>query len=197
MDQVLFCPFCGEAFEAQARCPAHDLRLVPWHTLADRSRSVSETDPMPWQSLRLGRGWLAVGAALTLLAFIALPLAEVDGALHMSGSMLRLALQRAPRLWLVPAAATAQMMVLYRRRSAHALRAARVAAALVACVPTLVVAFTWFGAREAVALLAERLQQPLHIHIGPGAVVIAVAGAVMLVGALRLGVVGDSKPIYD
>lgn len=197
MDQVLFCPFCGEAFEAQTRCPEHELQLVSWHALTERSRPVSETEQLPWQTVRLGRGWLAAGAALTLLAFVALPVAEVDGALQMSGSMLRLALQRAPKLWLVPAAAVAQLMFLHRRRSPRSLKEARLASALVACIPTLAVTFTWLGARDAVALLADRLQQPLETHIGTGAAVVGLAGAVMLIGALRLGVVGDPKPARD
>jgi hypothetical protein len=188
MGEVLFCPFCGEAFEGESRCPEHDLLLVTWHALAPRPDVNADEEPLPWYSPRLGRGWLAVGAACTLVAFVALPLADVDGSIRMSGNLLQLALQRAPKLWLVPAAAIVQFWLLHRRRSPRSLRSARLAAAWVACVPSLMVYLTWRGAHDAVALMATRTHQPLLLHAGLGAIVVALAGAVMLVACLRLGV---------
>jgi hypothetical protein len=188
MEDVLFCPFCGEAFEDETRCPAHELRLVPWNELPAGERAASdENRELPWTSLRLGRGFVATGAALTLLAF-ALPLARVEGAVPMGGSMLVLALGGTPKLWLVPAAAWAQCAILYRRRSPIAMRSARLAVALVACVPVLACVWTWLGAREAVSLLAASTRQDLHLRPAPGAYTIGLAVASMLVGALRFGI---------
>jgi hypothetical protein len=187
MHEVLFCPFCGEAFEGAERCPEHELRLVPWRALPQSPHVPADDEPLPWQSALLGRGLVAAGAALALLAFVALPLARVDGALAMGGSMLLLALSGTPKLWLVPAAACAQLAILYRRRSAASMRAARLAVAFVACVPALAGLWTWSGASAAVALLAERMQQPLSLSAGAGAYALALSVVLMLLGASRLG----------
>jgi hypothetical protein len=187
MEDVLFCPFCGEAFEGETRCPAHELLLVPWGDLPRSERALPDDEKVPWPSPRLGRGYVAFGAGLTLLAFAVLPLARVEGALSMGGSMLRLALGGTPKLWLVPAAACAQLAILYRRRSPASMRSARLAVALVACVPVFACVWTWVGADAAVTVLAERLGQKLHMRPGLGAYAIALAVAAMLVGAVRLG----------
>lgn len=187
MEDVLFCPFCGEAFEGETRCPAHELPLVPWTDLPRSERATTDDEKLPWSSLRLGRGVVASGAALALLAFVALPLARVEGALSMGGSMLRLALGGTPKLWLVPAAAAAQLAILYRRRTPATMRSARLAVALVACVPVFACVWTWLGAQAAVSLLAERMHQQLHLRPGLGAYAIALAVGAMLFGATRLG----------
>src|ERR1700741_1529616 len=106
-DQVLFCPFCREAFEGDQRCPEHELDLVTWAELPRAVPQLTDDYALPWPSLRLGRGWVAGGAAVALFAFVALPLAGVDGALRMGGTMLMLAVASTPKLWLVPAAAWA------------------------------------------------------------------------------------------
>lgn len=187
MDHVLFCPFCGEAFEGETRCPAHELELVPWRELPGPVREPPPDEPLPWFSPRLGRGFVASGAGLALLAFAVLPLARVEGDLQMGGSMLALALGGTPRLWLVPAAAWAQLAILYRRRTPSAMRGARLAVALVALVPVLAGVWTWVGAHAAVELLAEGTRQQLHLRPASGAYVLALAVAAMLVGAFRLG----------
>jgi hypothetical protein len=187
MEDVLFCPFCGEAFEGETRCPAHELLLVPWGDLPRSERALPDDEKLPWSSPRLGRGYVAFGAGLALLAFAALPLARVEGALSMGGSMSMLALGGTPKLWLVPAAACAQLAILYRRRTPVSMRSARLAVALVACVPVFACVWTWVGAGAAVSLLAERIGQELHMRPGLGAYAIALAVAAMLVGAVRLG----------
>jgi hypothetical protein len=187
MDTVLFCPFCGEAFEGPTHCPEHDLRLVPWAALPKADPMVREHEPLPWQSPRVGRAWVAGGAASILLAFVALPLARVDGALHMGGSMLRLALAGTPRLWLVPLAVWAELLILYRRRTPWAMRGARLAALLIGCVPALAVLSTWLATRHAVALLADRMRAQLLLHLGSGAYAIWLATLPLLMGASRLG----------
>lgn len=186
MEPLLFCPFCGEAFEGEAQCPEHELRLVPWAALS-KTKPAGEHEPLPLHSPRLGRAWVAAGSALVLLAFVALPLAHVDGALRMGGSMLRLALQGTPRLWLVPAAAWAELLILYRRRTPRAMRGARLAAILIGCVPALAVLSTWLATQRAVTLLAERMHAELHLHLAAGAFAIWLATLPLLLGGSRLG----------
>lgn len=187
MDKVLFCPFCGEAFEGQSRCPEHELPLLPWAALPKPQSAIRDHDPRPWHSPGLGRAWVAMPAALILLAFVSLPIARVDGALHMGGSMLRLALHNAPRLWLVPAAACAELLILYRRRSPASMRGARLAVLCVGCVPALTVAWTWLGANQAVGLLAARTQVELRLQIGSGAYLVWLATLPLLLGGFRFG----------
>lgn len=193
MQKVLFCPFCGEAFEGETRCPAHELALVPWSALPGRKASVADEQALPWTSPRLGRGAVALGAVLALGAFVALPLARVEGDLQMGGSMLALASSGTHKLWLVPAAAWAQLAILYRRRTPAAMRGARLAVALVACVAPACALWTWSGARAAVDLLAARTHQDLQMFPAAGAYALALAFVAMLLGALRLGVVRDGS----
>ncbi len=189
MDEVLFCPFCGEAFEGLTHCPEHELGLLPWAQLPGAAeRALPERESLAWFSPRLGRGWVAASALLWLLAFAALPLGNVSGSLHMGGSMLQLALRGTPRLWLLPVAAWAELAILYRRRSPHALRGARLAVVLVGCVPLLSAVSTWFSARRAVALLAARDGQQLQLHVGSGLYAVALASLPLIVAGLRLGV---------
>jgi hypothetical protein len=190
MDQVLFCPFCGEGFEGQTTCPEHELLLVPWQRLPRQTAEPPADEPVPWFSPRSGRGSIAFGAALALLAFLVLPLARVEGDLKMGGTMLQLALGGTPRLWLVPAAAWAQLAILYRRRTPSSMRGARLAVALVALVPVLACVWTWVGAHDAVALLARGTHQELHLRAASGAYAMALAVLAMLAGAVRLGTGG-------
>jgi hypothetical protein len=67
------------------------------------------------------------------------------------------------------------------------MRGASLAAALVSVVPALAVLSTFLGSRHAVAVLAERTQQALRLHLGAGAYAICAAALPMLVAALRLG----------
>jgi hypothetical protein len=187
MDQVLFCPFCGEAFEGATSCPEHELALVPWRELPQPAHEPPADEPLSWFSPRLGRGLVALGAGVLLMAFAALPLARVEGALQMGGTMLALAIGGTPRLWLVPAAAWAELAILYRRRTPSAMRGARLAVALVALVPAVACFWAWLGARAAVALLADGTQQELHLRPASGAYAVAFAVALLLAGAVRLG----------
>jgi hypothetical protein len=188
MDEVLFCPFCGEAFEGLTRCPEHDLALEPWRALHKRAAAIDDHERLPWYSPIAGRAWVACPACVILLAFAALPIAHVDGALQMGGSMLRLALHNTPRLWLVPAAACAELLIMYRRRSLAALRGARLAVLCAGIVPAAAVTWTWLGARAAIAVLASRMQIELQLRFGAGAYLVWAATAPLLFGALRLGV---------
>jgi hypothetical protein len=182
---VLFCPFCRESFEGIERCPSHDLALIDFRELA-RAELASDDARLPVQSLRGGRGWLFAGALLTLCAFF-LPLAQLSGAVDVENSLGELT-ARAPRLWLVPAAALATLSVLARRRTPAGMRGARLVVGLLALVPSAVVVATLVGTRTATAQLAESLGSQVHAHVGAGAWLVWGALAPLLWGSLRFGV---------
>jgi hypothetical protein len=187
MSEVLFCPFCGEAFEGEALCPEHELELLPWNRLPRKPRAADADAALAWYSPRSGRGSVFAGAAIALLAFAALPLARVDGALKLGGSMLALALHGTPQLWLVPAAAAAEVLILRRRTTPLAMRGARVAVALVGFVPAIAGYWTWLRARSAVAALAEQRGLDLPLVPAAGAYALALASVLLIAGAVRLG----------
>lgn len=184
--ELRFCPFCREGFEADV-CPDHDLPLVAWVALPRARATLDPWAPLPWHSPGLGRGWLAFGAGLTCLAFLTGSLVSVDSDPPLDGRMLSLALRSAPKLWLVPAAALGQLSILLRRRTPVALHGARLAAVFLAAVPLLVSTWTWLGATDALALLAERTGQALAPRPGLGAYALGVGTLCALVGAARLG----------
>jgi len=188
MTQVLFCPFCREAHEGQTHCPEHELPLVPFFELPSERKGPAADEVLPLWAPILGRGWVASGAIATLLSFAVLPLAVVEGPVPMGGTMLRLALTTTPKLWLIPAAAAAQLAVLYRRRTPAAMRAARVVVPLVALIPGAAALWTLHGVQQAVALLAERTGQALEPSLGVGSYLVFGATFPMLWGGLRLGV---------
>ena len=183
---VLFCPFCAEPFEGLARCPTHDLELVPFRELA-RIRAVDDEARVPVFSFGMGRGALFLGAALTLVAFLC-PLVRLSGQVELTNTIEELATGRAPRLWLVPAAALATISILVRRRTPVGMRGARLALCLLALLPAVVVAITVFGAHEATAQLAGRLGAQVHVHWGAGAWLVWIAVVPLLWGSLRFGV---------
>lgn len=119
---LLFCPFCGEAFEGRRECPEHELVLLPIDELPNRGdRSLEEVrffaDP------RLGRGPVMLGAVLVLIGFVA-PFARSRG---IEVSALEAAVDGAINLWLTPGAAILLLSVPWRRRTRSAMRAARAA----------------------------------------------------------------------
>ena len=95
--------------------------------------------------------------------------------------MLMLALHGSPRLWLVPAAAAAELLILRRRTtpSPCAARASRSRSS--ATVPACGV-WTWSDAERAVAVLAESAGEELPLVPAAGAYALALASA-LLIGA--------------
>ena len=119
---ILFCPFCQDGFEGRAECPEHELTLVAIDKLPRKAGRALESvtffgDP------RLGRGAVLLGAALVLLGFV-VPFVSTR---HLVASALEVAIDGAGNLWLTPGAAVALLWILWRRRSRHAMRAARAA----------------------------------------------------------------------
>lgn len=184
--ELRFCPFCREGFE-QDVCPDHDLALVPWLALPRVREALDPWSSLAWHSPRLGRGWLALGAGLTLVAFVVGSLASVETDPPLDGRMLSLALRSAPKLWLVPAAALGQVSILLRRRTPVSMHRARLAVAFLAMLPLAVSAWTWHGIGDALALLGARSGQVLVARPAFGAYVLVVATLCALVGAARLG----------
>jgi hypothetical protein len=187
VSRVLFCPFCRESFEGQAACPEHELALVEWTALASHAAPTNEDAALAWWSPAHGRGLLAAGALVTLLAFCTLSLASTSGALRMGGSMLKLALFGAPKLWIIAVGAIAQLVILARRRTLRALRRARLALLVVALVPALAAAWAYSAAVTVARELVVREGAPISVAPDLGALAIAVGCVLMIAGALRLG----------
>jgi hypothetical protein len=182
---VLFCPFCAEPFEGLERCPTHDLALVPFRELP-RARTpddarVALTSPI------FGRGSLFGGALLTLIAFFC-PLVRLSGQVEIENTLRELATGRAPRLWLVPAAALAVISILVRRRTPAGMRGARLALCLLSLLPSGLVLFTLSGAGAAAQRMAEQLGARIAVHWGAGAWLTWAAAIPLLWGSLRFGV---------
>jgi hypothetical protein len=186
-EAVLFCPFCRESFEGQTQCPSHGLLLVPFRELPPEHDEAKDTRRLPRLHLGYGRGWVLAFALLTLAAFF-LPVASLSGQMEVTNSMLELARGRATRLWLVPLAACAQLVVLHRRRSLAGMRGARAVALVFAVLPSIAVATTLFGVYEAAGSLSERMGSRVQAHVGVGAVVTWLAAALGVYGSARLGV---------
>jgi hypothetical protein len=183
-----FCPFCKEAFEDVDRCPTHDVELVGLRELG-RVAAASTADDVvlsAW-SLGRGRGLLVFGAVLTLIAFF-LPLASLSGDLHATNTLFTLARGRALRLWIVPMAAFAVLLMLYRRRTGPDMRSARVAALFLSLLPIAVVIYTLLGTRSAALRLAEQLRSDIQLQIGLGSWLVGLASIPLVWGSLVLGV---------
>ena len=103
-------------------CPEHELTLVAIDKLPRQAAHTLESvtffgDP------RLGRGAVLLGAALVLLGFV-VPFVSAE---LLVASALEVAIDGAGNLWLTPGAAVVLLWILWRRRSRHAMRAARAA----------------------------------------------------------------------
>jgi hypothetical protein len=98
-----------------------------------------------------------------------------------------LALQSTPRLWLIPAASLATLLILLRRRTLAGLRGVRLLLPLLATVPPAMVLWSWSGIADAIALMAERMGSPLTPHLASGAYTILAAAVGGIVFGARVG----------
>lgn len=184
---MLFCPFCREAFDDVERCPHHDVALVSLRELGQLSAAnVPDDKRVSLWSARFGRGWIALGAASTLLSFLG-PFGQLVGDVEISNTLLHLARGRALRLWVVPVGAFTLLLTLYRRRTPAGMRGARLGTLLVSCLPSAVVLFTWQGAVAAADAMASSGNQ-LTFQLGLGSYGVFVSGAIAIFGTLRFGV---------
>ncbi len=174
---LLFCPFCREPYEDEERCPAHDLPLVAFTELPRIVRRPDEHERLDWFDPRFGRGIVALGASLVVLAFFAPWIADPDEILA-SRSGFQLALGELPRLWIVPGAAVLGIAALEKARTLANARRARLPAALLAVFGFAVAVYTmWYA----------RLRLGGELDFAWGLIALGVSTALWTVGALRLG----------
>jgi hypothetical protein len=185
---ILFCPFCREAYEGPLRCPSCDVELVGLRELGELAAATAPDDaPLSVWSPKRGRGALGFGALLTLIAFFC-PFATLAGELQVTNSLYTLARGRSLRLWLVPLAAFALLLLLYRRRNGPSMRGARVAAIFLSLIPSAVVSFSLVGAHSAALRMAESYRADVSLQVGLGSWLVWLAALPLLWGSARLGV---------
>lgn len=184
MRSVGFCPFCRDAFEDSDTCPEHGLMLVDFAQLPAPSEPEAGD---AWLALGVShrRGWVALGAALTLLAFL-FPLAHLTGQVTGSNTLWEVASHQGKTLWAAGAAALGQLTLLYRRRTPDGLRAVRVVALLFALAPPVVVWVVARGVLQAAELMSVRIGG-VEARVGLGVWLVLAATVPAVWGALRLG----------
>ena len=126
---------------------------------------------------RLGRGFVLLGATLVSIGFVA-PFVRAS---DIVASALQVAIDGAINLWLVPGAALVVLWVLWQRRDAFSMRAARLAVFALAVAGALPLMYT--GRR--IALMAE--VQSTQVTWLWGHWVMAIGLAVIALGSRRLG----------
>ena len=185
----LFCPFCGECFEGERRCPSHDLPLVPFDALAAmQTKPVpDEHEPVPPYDPRFGRGWIAAGALLVLVGFL-LPFAtSTQGARVATATGLQVASRAALNLWLLPMAAVTWTAILARRRTLAEMRGARLAIPLLCLGAAASLGYSLWRIHEGAARIGRAYGVDVDIDVRAGAWVMGVGVVLALVGGLRFG----------
>ena len=194
----LFCPFCGECFEGEARCPEHDIPLVPFDQL-ERVRggaAVREDELVHPYDLRFGRGWVFAGALLGLVGFRG-PVVRVaypDGENVASGY--EAASTVAINLWLVPCVAATWAAIVARRRTLAAMRGARLAIPLLALLAAGSLGFTFWKMSAGAAQIVRAYGRDVLIEPRWGFWLMAVGVVLAFGGGLRLGAAKERKPRY-
>lgn len=194
MAEVLFCPFCREAFEGLTACPEHGLRLVPFSALPSEEPEVDHHERLPFWEPRYGRLWVMLGLTLSLAGFF-LPLARLSGDVTAASTLFALAQGRAKTLWLVPLAALGQLAVLNRRRSPQGMSSARISILWLALLAPLVVGMTLFGVLNAASLMNEQARDHVTAHVGSGTYLVFAGALLSLVGSVRLGRPPRRRPV--
>lgn len=192
--EVLFCPFCREAFEGERECPDHDLALVSFEQLPQGrgSEAPREDEPLSAYDPRLGRGLLFAAAILTLIGFV-MPFATTrmgGDALTMSGFEMA---ARRPLLWAVPFVAGAMVVVLAFRRTPRQMRGARLAIPMLATLGVTAVAFGVWLVHGFAADRRARFGMEMEVTVEPGVFVMAAGLLLAVVAGLRLGAVGRGE----
>ncbi len=175
-----FCPFCHECFDGASECPDHGVALVPFEALPlARAAVPSDEDAVSAYDLRFGRGGVFLGAGVQLLGFV-LPFVSRDGTVR---SALEMAVEMATNLWTVPAVASAQVLIVLRRRSLPEMRGARAALPSLSLLVFGSTAFTHFRVEQG----AEHLRRAYEITVD---VEVLSGSWVMVAGATVAGVAG-------
>jgi hypothetical protein len=184
--QVLFCPFCRESFEGRDSCPDHELTLVSFDRLRPQEGPHEPDDeldgsapevpvddrPLAWFDPRYGRGSVALGALLDLLALVLAPLELPSGHTARTYQLAR----AIPSLWTLLLVVFTVGFALSRRRTPRALRSLRVLIPLLALVSpaTLAWAFVRLGGTGGHSL-------------GGAVYAVGLSSVLLTIGGLRLG----------
>lgn len=187
---LLFCPFCRECFEGEELCPDHELALVAF----DRLPRTKEDDAPPGEhevlavyDLRFGRGILYAAAVLALVGFV-LPMVETSSRSDSIVSTgIDVASRVAPNLFLIPALAFGLMSILYRRRTAKAMRGARVVVPALALLGAGSLAVTLYRIHQGAEQMSARLGAAVEVESLSGVWVMGISLAVALVGGVLFG----------
>jgi hypothetical protein len=180
---IAFCPFCHDGFEGMAECPEHQLTLVPIDSLprptAEALGAVTFfVDP------RLGRGGVLLGAAMVLFGFL-VPFIRAEG---IDASALEVAIDGAHNLWLTPGAACGVLAVLWVRRSAPAMRSARLAVLGLALAGALPLIYT----TRRIGIVADA--SVAEVHWLWGLALMCAGLAFSALASIRLGGPGRPSP---
>jgi hypothetical protein len=180
---IAFCPFCHDGFEGMAECPEHQLTLVPIDSLPRPAAEVPGAvtffvDP------RLGRGGVLLGAAMVLFGFL-VPFVRAEG---IDASALEVAIDGAHNLWLTPGAACGVLAVLWVRRSAPAMRSARLAVLGLALAGALPLIYT----TRRIGIVADA--SVAEVHWLWGLALMCAGLAFSALASIRLGGPGRPSP---
>lgn len=191
--RILFCPFCRECFEGEARCPEHDLALVAFEALPRTAEDLAAEIPRDDEDIsafdpRFGRGIVVIGAMLFLVSF-GMRFVDITVQDESTGfSAFEAASMRAPNLWTIPFVGVVLLAILMRRRSLAKMRSARLSMLLLAIAPLFAIGYSYFRVLEGAAQSAGA--HPMNVSPGIGVIVAAVGTFVVAYGARKLGTTG-------
>lgn len=191
--RILFCPFCRECFEGEARCPEHDLALVAFEDLPRTIEDLASEIPRDDEDIsafdhRFGRGFVVAGAVLFLISF-AMTFVDIAVQGDRTGfSGFEAASGRAPNLWTVPFVGALLIAILARRRSLAKMRGARLSVMLLGLAPLFAIGYSYFRVVEGAAMESARTGvHAMDVSPGLGVFVAALGTFVVAYGARKLG----------
>jgi hypothetical protein len=192
---LLFCPFCREAFEGEARCPEHELALVPWSELpGSESDELHEGDAVSPVDLRFGRGELFASVAL-LFGSVLCPIFTVaEGEDARAFSLLEAATDRHPNLWTVPFVAAIVLSVALRRRTIREMLGARLALLILALGPLASLGYTLWRVSTNADSLGAALHRSIAVTPAWGIAPVILGAVLLAIGSVRLGVQPVPRP---
>gem|GEM_PF-955490 len=188
---LLFCPFCRECYEGITLCPDHDLTLVSWAALprSEEPEELGTDDAVSPVDLRYGRGELLAGVAVLMMSVLSPLLRVTEGEDGRTFSLLEAATDRAPNLWTVPFVAALVLSIVLRRRTIGQMLGARLAMLILATGPFISLGYTLWKIYGGAAQMSEVLHQEVHVQLRWGVGLVLAGGALLIVGALRLGTI--------
>ena len=144
------CPYCGVQYFDRRDCPEHELTLQP----LGASEEIDEASAVTFfADPRMGRWPALLGASLVLVGFVA-PCASWA---ETTGSALDVSIEAAKNLWLAPGAALGQLAILWHRRAARTMHAARFAVAGLSAGGALPLLYTCWRMRTVAEAAGQRV----------------------------------------